>query len=68
MPLSHKIILQMPELGSANKRKIAAIAGLAPYNQDSGKKSGKKSIRGGRKILRNALYMVALLAKNTIYQ
>ena len=52
------IISQMPKLGSANNRQIAAIAGLAPYNQDG----GKRSIRGGRKISRNALYMVALVA------
>lgn len=54
------IIADMPELGTLSAAEAAALAGLAPYNADSGKKTGKRSIRGGRKNIRNALYMAAL--------
>lgn len=47
----------IPELGSVTGRKIAALAGLAPYNNDSGKKSGPRSIKGGRHRVRGATYM-----------
>lgn len=52
----------MPELGSLNRRKIAALAGLAPFNRDSGKFRGKRMICGGRANVRKTLYMPALVA------
>lgn len=47
----------LPELGTVTGREIAALAGLAPYNNDSGKKSGPRSIAGGRYKVRGAAYM-----------
>ena len=47
----------LPELGHLERREIAALAGLAPYNADSGKKEGKRRIRGGRGPIRRVLYM-----------
>ena len=47
----------LPELGSVTGREIAALAGLAPYNKDSGKKSGPRKIEGGRYRVRKAAYM-----------
>lgn len=52
----------MPELGELNRQKIAALAGLAPYNRDSGRKQGKRRIFGGRQSVRRVLYMAALSA------
>lgn len=52
----------MPELGTLNRQKIAALAGLAPYNRDSGKKRGKRRIFGGRQSVRRVMYMAALSA------
>lgn len=56
------ITANMPELGTLNRQKIAALAGLAPYNRDSGKKKGKRRIFGGRQSVRRVLYMAALSA------
>lgn len=47
----------LPELGHLDRREIAALAGLAPYNADSGKREGKRRIRGGRGAIRRVLYM-----------
>lgn len=52
----------MPELGALTPKTIAALGGLAPYNNDSGAFKGQRSVRGGRKRLRDALYMAALAA------
>lgn len=52
----------LPELGRRSPKTIAALAGLAPLNADSGMKRGQRSIRGGRKRVRDALYMAALAA------
>jgi transposase len=54
------VVAEMPELGQLNRQQIAALAGLAPYNQDSGKKHGKRRIFGGRKGVRRVLYMACL--------
>jgi len=54
------LIVLLPELGKVNKRQIAALAGVAPYNNDSGKRNGRMRIRGGRIEIRNALYMACL--------
>ena len=52
----------MPELGTRSPKAIAALAGLAPINADSGQKRGTRTIRGGRKRVRDALYMCAVVA------
>jgi transposase len=51
----------LPELGQVNRKKIAALAGLAPITRQSGKGAGKAHIRGGRQPLKKALYMAALV-------
>jgi transposase len=56
------LIAELPELGSLNRRQIAALVGLAPLNCDSGTHKGKRKIWGGRAALRSALYMCALTA------
>ena len=56
------LVVSMPELGRVNRRQAAALAGLAPYNDDSGQRRGKRSIHGGRTRLRTALYMPTLTA------
>ena len=56
------VTANMPELGELNRQKIAALAGLAPYNRDSGKKRGKRRIFGGRQSVRRVLYMATLSA------
>ncbi|MCA3005399.1 MAG: IS110 family transposase [Phycisphaerales bacterium] len=53
---------QMPELGTLSRQAAAALAGLAPYNQDSGSRTGQRHIRGGRAGVRTALYMATLTA------
>ncbi len=62
--LSTALIAQMPELGSLGEKQVAALAGLAPINHDSGKYVGKRHIRGGRTWLRHLLYQAALVASN----
>ena len=52
----------MPELGQRSGKTIAALAGLAPFNNDSGALRGQRHIRGGRGRVRQALYMAALAA------
>lgn len=56
------LIGELPELGTLDHKKIAALAGLAPFNADSGKKTGERHIAGGRATVRAALYMAALVA------
>jgi transposase len=56
------LLAQMPELGELNRREVAALAGLAPFNRDSGNARGKRSIFGGRRAVRTGLYMAALVA------
>ena len=57
-----QLIAQMPELGHVGPKQLAALAGLAPFNVDSGTFRGKRKIAGGRKRVRDALYMAALNA------
>ena len=52
----------MPELGSLSRQAAAALAGLAPFNKDSGTQRGQRHIRGGRAPVRTALYMATLSA------
>ena len=56
------VMAEMPELGQLDRQKIAALAGLAPFNRDSGQKRGKRRIFGGRKGIRRVLYMACLSA------
>jgi transposase len=56
------LLAKMPELGSLNRGQCAALSGLAPYDDDSGKHVGRRTIRGGRCEVRTALYMAALTA------
>lgn len=51
------LAIDLPELGTLSRKKIAALAGVAPLNRDSGKSSGKRRIWGGRASVRTALYM-----------
>jgi transposase len=60
--VSLAIIAQMPEMGRLPGKKAAALAGVAPYNRDSGHLRGKRMIRGGRSYLRRMLYMAAVVA------
>jgi len=56
------LIAELPELGHLNRRKIAALVGVAPVNRDSGTMRGRRTIAGGRPAVRTALYMAALVA------
>ena len=60
---SAMLVAELPELGRLNRREISALVGLAPYNHDSGKLRGKRSIWGGRLSVRSVLYMAALTAR-----
>ena len=62
-PIAAALILTfLPEIGTLNRKKTASLAGLAPYTRESGTWKGKSFISGGRKPLRDALYMPALVA------
>jgi transposase len=56
------LIVRMPELGTMTREQAAAMAGLAPYDDDSGGRSGERHIAGGRKRVRRSLYMASLAA------
>jgi transposase len=57
-----QLVARMPELGHTGPGQLAALAGLAPMNADSGDFRGKRTIKAGRKRVRDALYMAALNA------
>jgi len=62
-PVSSRTLLAaLPELGTLSNREAAALAGLAPYDDDSGRRHGPRRIQGGRAAVRNVLYMAALSA------
>lgn len=62
-PVAVSILLaNLPELGRVGRRQIAALAGLAPMARDSGLMRGRRHVQGGRKRVRDALYMAALAA------
>jgi len=67
---SFTLAIDLPELGTLDRKQIAALAGLAPFNRDSGISTGKRRIWGGRASVRTALYMacVASLRCNPIIQ
>jgi transposase len=60
--IARTLIAEMPELGTLDRREIAALAGLAPWTRQSGQWTGKSLIGGGRKAVRSALFMGALTA------
>jgi transposase len=62
---SSSLLAELPELGRLNRQQIAALAGLAPFNHDSGKLKGKRAIAAGRRTVRSALYMAALSARRS---
>jgi transposase len=57
------LLAELPELGMLNRQEIAALVGLAPFNRDSGRFRGRRSIWGGRASVRSVLYMAALTAR-----
>jgi transposase len=57
------LLARLPELGMLNRGQIAALVGVAPFNDDSGKRRGQRYIRGGRADVRCILYMATLTAK-----
>lgn len=62
MVTAAKLVALLPELGRVEPREIAALVGVAPFNHDSGKSVGKRSISGGRSQVRRALYMACWVA------
>jgi transposase len=56
------ILIRMPEIGTLSREQVAALAGLAPYDDDSGRRAGSRHIQGGRSRLRSTLYAAALPA------
>ncbi|WP_166294842.1 IS110 family transposase [Bradyrhizobium sp. 2S1] len=62
LPTAVAILVRMPEIGQISREQAAALAGLAPYDDDSGEHIGARHIIGGRKRLREALYAAALAA------
>lgn len=60
--VSRVLVSELPELGRIDRRKIAALVGVAPFNDDSGNHRGRRRIQGGRATVRSALYMATLVA------
>ena len=60
--LSLTLLAHLPELGTLDRKQIAALVGVAPYNRDSGTRRGKRAVWGGRSRVRAVLYMGALVA------
>lgn len=56
------LLAQLPELGTLNRRQIGALAGIVPFNNDSGKFKGQRHVWGGRAVVRAVLYMATLAA------
>jgi transposase len=56
------LLAELPELGALNRQQIAALVGVAPFNDDSGQHRGQRHIAGGRTSVRNVLYMATLSA------
>jgi transposase len=60
--LATTLIALLPELGALTRRQIAALVGVAPFDRSSGRSIGSKSIHAGRILVRNVLYMAAMVA------
>jgi transposase len=54
--------LELPELGTLSRQRLAALVGVAPFNRDSGTLRGTRTVWGGRATVRTALYMSTLVA------
>lgn len=63
--LSRTLLADLPELGRLNRRQIAALVGVAPFNRDSGTLRGRRRVWGGRAQVRASLYMATLAATRT---
>jgi transposase len=63
--LATVLLADLPELGAANRRQIAALVGVAPLNNDSGQHRGKRIVWGGRRNVRSVLYMATLAASRS---
>jgi transposase len=61
--IARTLIAELPELGRLDRKQIAALAGLAPFTRQSGQWRGRSFIGGGRKVVRTALFMGAMVAK-----
>jgi transposase len=62
LPTAVSILVRLPEIGRLTREQIAALAGLAPYDDDSGERQGDRHIRWGRKRVRGSLYAAAQVA------
>ena len=60
--VAYTLLGDMPELGTLRRKQIAALAGVAPFNRDSGRMRGKRRIRGGRASTRTVLYLSSMTA------
>jgi transposase len=60
--VARTLLAELPELGRLDRRAVAALVGVAPFNRDSGQWRGRRMIWGGRRSIRAALYMAALVA------
>jgi transposase len=60
--VAYTLLGDLPELGTLNRKQIAALTGVAPFNRDSGRMRGKRRIRGGRATSRTALFLSAMSA------
>jgi transposase len=58
--LAATLIARLPELGTLSRRQIAALVGVAPFDDDSGDTTGRRKIQGGRAAVRRVLYMAAM--------
>ena len=59
---SRSLLVELPELGSLNRKEIASLVGVAPHNRDSGRYRGNRKVWGGRARVRSTLYMATLTA------
>jgi len=60
--VSRTLLAALPELGTLNRQEIAALAGLAPYDDESGRFKGRRKCQGGRQLVKKAMYQAALSA------
>lgn len=60
--LAHTLLALLPELGQLSRKQIAALVGVAPFEDQSGKRQGVRFIQGGRTAVRGPLYMAAMVA------
>ena len=58
--MAYTLLSDLPELGQLNRKEIAALVGVAPYNKESGKQRGTQRIRGGRSQIRTVMFMAMM--------